>query len=199
MQTARSRGVIACRTCGTLYTGKQGSCDVCGSPLSSRLPHSLQRTWAFFFAGLAAYIPGNLLPIMVTATPQGESASTIMGGVITLIHHGSYGIALVIFIASIAVPVSKFAVIAWISLSIQWNLASDERSRHHAHELVELLGSWSMVDVFVVAALAALIQLGAVMSVTPGPGAEFFALSVALTMLSARSLDTRLIWDSPDD
>ncbi|MEM7692203.1 MAG: paraquat-inducible protein A [Pseudomonadota bacterium] len=208
MNSAQALGLVQCRTCGSLTriadTSLQanahlvGSCEVCGERIESFSMRSLQRVWAFWLAGIVAYLPGNLLPIMSTRTPGGNSPSTILGGVVTLIEHGSYLIAAVIFFASIVVPVSKFLVLAWITLSIQRAHVQGARARHQAHELVELIGSWSMVDVFVVAALAALIQLGAIMSVVPGPGIEFFALSVLLTMLAARSLDTRLIWLSGD-
>lgn len=185
-----------CKVCNTLTDQPGTACLVCGK--TTALPHvvTLKRVWAFWIAGLAAYVPGNLLPIMFTHTPTGSSGSTIIGGVVTLSHHGSYAIAAVIFIASIVVPLSKFAVLAWITLSIQRHWIADEHARHRAHEIAETLGSWSMVDVFVVAALAALIQLGGVMRVEPGPGAEFFALSVIMTMFAARSLDTRLIWST---
>ena len=101
----------------------------------------------------------------------------------------------VIFIASIVVPVSKFMIIAWLALSIQRGWSLSEHRRHFAHEAVELIGRWSMIDVFVVAALAALIQVGALMSILPGVGVNAFAMSVIFTMLSAMSFDTRLIWD----
>lgn len=196
MKSAREQGLAACSTCRTLYDGEVSKCLVCGGTVAFRRQKSIEHTWAFLIAGIAAYIPGNILPIMITATPQGANESTILGGVVTLAGHGSYAVALVIFFASVVVPVTKFAVIASVTLSIQKAASADEKRRHAAFETVELLGSWSMVDVFVVAALAALIQLGSLMSVKPGPGAEFFGMSVAFTMLAARSLDTRLIWDA---
>ncbi|MEO0437034.1 MAG: paraquat-inducible protein A [Pseudomonadota bacterium] len=209
MNSASAQGLVQCRTCGSLSrivdgpaNGDKklvGACTVCGARIERFSMQSLQRVWAFWLAGIVAYIPGNMLPIMSTRTPGGNSPSTILGGVVTLIEHGSFLIAAVIFFASIVVPVSKFMVLAWITLSVQRAHVQGARSRHQAHELVELIGSWSMIDVFVVAALAALIQLGAIMSVVPGPGIEFFALSVLLTMLAARSLDTRLIWLSSDE
>ncbi|MEM6534045.1 MAG: paraquat-inducible protein A [Pseudomonadota bacterium] len=195
MTTARDKGFALCRTCGSL-TDKPGErCVVCGTPTQIRNPRSLQLVWAFLLAGIIAYIPGNLMPIMITQTVSGDSASTIMGGVIALIHHKSYAIAAVIFIASILVPVSKFIVIAWLALSIQFNWNLDDHKRHFAHEAVEFIGRWSMIDVFVVAALAALIQVGGLMSIIPGPGVDAFAMSVIFTMFSAMSLDPRLIWD----
>ncbi|MEM7663609.1 MAG: paraquat-inducible protein A [Pseudomonadota bacterium] len=196
MKTARDAGLALCQSCHTLTDRPGEKCAVCGAKTASRKPNSLQRVWAFWFAGVLAYIPGNLLPIMVTQSVAGESPSTIMGGVISLIHYGSFEIAAVIFIASIVVPVSKFMIIAWLALSIQRGWALSEHRRHFAYEAVEIIGRWSMIDVFVVAALAALIQVGALMSILPGAGVSAFAMSVIFTMISAMSFDTRLIWET---
>ncbi|MEL6830103.1 MAG: paraquat-inducible protein A [Pseudomonadota bacterium] len=196
MRTAQEAGLALCRTCRTLTDRPGEKCVVCGAKTASRSPQSLQLVWAFWVAGIIAYIPGNLMPIMITQSVAGDSPSTIMSGVISLIHHGSFEIAAVIFIASIVVPVSKFIIIAWLALSIQFRWSLSEHRRHFAHEAVELIGRWSMIDVFVVAALAALIQVGALMSILPGVGVNAFALSVIFTMLSAMSFDPRLIWDS---
>lgn len=196
MKTAKDAGLARCSSCGTLTDRPGERCPICGADTYVRRPHSLQRVWAFWIAGVLAYIPGNVLPIMVTQSVAGDSPSTIISGVIALIHHGSFEIAAVIFIASIVVPVSKFIIIAWLALSIQRGWSLSEHRRHLAHELVELIGRWSMIDVFVVAALAALIQVGALMSILPGAGVNAFAMSVIFTMLSAMSFDPRLIWDN---
>ncbi len=198
MIQAQDHGLALCRVCRTLTDQPGEDCVVCGAPTRLRDRGSLQRVWAFWVAGVIAYIPGNLMPIMVTQSVSGENASTIMGGVVTLIHHHNYAIAAVIFIASILVPVSKFAIIAWLALSIQRGWRVNDHHRHIAHEVIEFIGRWSMVDVFVVAALAALIQVGGLMSIAPGPGVDAFAMSVIFTMLSAMSLDPRLIWDHHD-
>ncbi|MEL6692481.1 MAG: paraquat-inducible protein A [Pseudomonadota bacterium] len=196
MRTAKAAGLARCLSCGTLTDRPGATCTVCGARTHVRRPKSLQRVWAFWIAGVLAYIPGNVMPIMVTQSVAGDTPSTIMSGVITLIHHGSLEIAAVIFIASIVVPVSKFIIIAWLALSIQYGWSLSEHRRHLAHETVELIGRWSMIDVFVVAALAALIQVGALMSILPGTGVNAFAMSVVFTMLSAMSFDTRMIWDA---
>ncbi len=197
MTTAREKGLALCRVCRSLTDQPGEDCVVCGAPTRMRGGRSLQLVWAFWIAGVIAYIPGNVLPIMITTSVTGESPSTIVGGVITLIHYDSYSVAAVIFIASVLVPVSKFIVVAWLALSIQRGWAVSEHQRHRANEAIEFIGRWSMVDVFVVAALAALIQVGALMSIAPGAGANAFAASVVLTMFSANSLDPRLIWDRP--
>lgn len=199
MTTAQDRRWAVCRTCRTLTDRPGENCVVCGRKTSLRNTRSLEYVWAFWIAGIIAYIPGNLLPIMITQSVSGDSPSTIMGGVLTLVHHGSLDIAAVIFIASIVVPVTKFAVIAWLSLSIQRGWSISKHRRHFAHDAIEFIGRWSMIDVFVVAALAALIQVGGLMSIVPGPGVDAFAMSVIFTMFSAMSLDPRLIWDGKVD
>ena len=196
MNTAREAGLALCQSCHTLTDRPGETCVVCGERTAMRSPNSLQRVWAFWLAGILAYIPGNLMPIMVTQSVSGDRPSTILGGVIELVHYGSYEIAAVIFIASVVVPVSKFIIIAWLAVSIQRRWVLSEHNRHRAHQAVELIGRWSMIDVFVVAALAALIQVGTLMAVLPGPGVSAFAMSVIFTMLAAMSLDPRLIWDS---
>ncbi|MEM9629903.1 MAG: paraquat-inducible protein A [Pseudomonadota bacterium] len=197
MIAARDLGLAVCRSCRTM-TDKPGSrCVKCGARVHMRRPQSLQYVWALWLAGIITYIPGNLYPILITNTVAGETSATIIGGVVTLIHHKSYLVAFVVFAASILVPVSKFLVIAWLAWSIQKGRSANEHQRHIAHEAVEFIGRWSMIDVFVVAALAALIQLGAIISIKPGIGIQAFALSVVFTMLSAAALDPRLIWDRP--
>ena len=203
--TARRAGLVGCRTCGLVSPRGTLACPRCHAPLHSRAPASLQRVWAWLIVGLIAYIPANLLPMMITTITGRRLESTIVGGVIDLVHHGAYLIAGVVFLASVLIPVSKFAVIATLALSIQLRLPISTHARMHLYEAVEFIGRWSMVDVFVVAILAALIQTGFFASIEPGPAAIFFALSVAFTMLSAQAIDPRLIWDSaepeapPDD
>jgi len=194
--TARELGFAVCRVCRKINDAPGSKCSQCGAPVHMRIPRSLQKVWAFWLAGVVCYVPGNLLPIMITETLGDADGSTIIGGVATLIHHHSYSVAAVVFIASVFVPVVKFLLIAVIVLAIQLKLPIDPHRQHTAHAVIEYIGRWSMVDVFVVAALAALIQLGGVISIEPGPGVAFFALSVGLTMLSAQALDPRLIWEN---
>ena len=159
---------------------------------------SLQAVWAWWLAGLIFYLPANVLPMLRTQTflgLAGNTESTILGGVVELMHYGNYGIAVIVFVASIVVPIGKFLVIAWLA-RVAGKPASVEsaHTRLRALEAVEFIGRWSMIDVFVVAILSALVQLGFVASIHPGPAAVSFALSVAFTMLSAQSFDPRLIW-----
>jgi len=145
--------------------------------------------------GFVAYIPANILPIMHTNSFGDATSDTILTGVVALAQSGSWFVAVVVFVASVVIPVTKFVIIGGLALSLHFQWAMSEHTRHHLHTITEFIGRWSMIDVFVVAVLAALIQLGAILTVTPGWGINAFALSVIFTMLSATALDSRLIWD----
>ncbi len=195
--SARQAGLKACTICGALYAiDHQRACDRCGARVLSRRRHSVQRAWAFLFVGILAYIPANVFPIMLTRSITGDTSDTILSGVMVLIESESYGVALIIFVASICIPVAKFVIIAGLALSLHFDWDMSEHTRHRLHKLTEFIGRWSMIDVFVVAVLAALIQLGAILTILPGPGINAFALSVIFTMLAASALDPRLLWDT---
>ena len=192
--TARAAGLVGCRTCGKVSAGP-GACPRCGTALHSRAPLSLQRVLAWLAAGMICYIPANLLPMLVTRTLGWRHESTIVGGVIDLVQHGAWWVAAVVFLASVVIPVAKFVVILYLVRSIRRGASLGPRARVHLYEIVEFIGRWSMIDIFVVAILTALVRLGFIASINPGPAAVFFALSVAFTMLAAQALDPRLIWD----
>ena len=153
---------------------------------------------AWLLVGMMCYVPANLLPMLKTRTLGQAYDNTIVGGVVELMHHGAWGVASIVFIASVVIPVSKFILIFYLVLSIQFRVTLDIHNRIRLYEFVEFIGRWSMIDVFVVAILTALVQLGLIASINPGPAAVFFALSVAFTMLSAQALDPRLLWDSAE-
>lgn len=155
---------------------------------------SIQTTWALLLTAVLLYIPANLLPIMVTSTLSNEQPSTIVGGVILLWNAGSYPIAIIIFIASVLVPVAKIAILCWLNYGIQFGREGWQRERMKWYRFTEFIGRWSMIDVFVVAVLVSLIQLGNVMSIHPGHAVVAFFAVVVVTMLAAMSFDTRLIW-----
>ncbi len=195
--TAREAGLKRCASCGRLQTvDDEKRCAKCGGVVLSRRPKSIQRTWAFLLVGIIAYIPANVTPIMSTTSFMGNTEDTIMSGVFSLIATGSYFVAAVVFVASICIPVVKFLIIAMLALSLQFAWDMSDHMRHRLHGLTEFIGRWSMIDVFVVAVLAALIQLGAILTITPGVGINAFAVSVVFTMLAASSLDPRLLWDT---
>lgn len=198
VMTAHRAGLIGCRSCGRVWPEGTGSCARCGARLVPPDRRGLQAVWAWWAAGLIMYVPANLFPMMRTRTfggLQGNSEATIVEGVVELIHHGNYDIAVIVFVASIVVPIAKFLCIAWLALVAGRPAELDQaHTRLKVFEVVEFVGRWSMIDVFVVAILSALVQLGFVAAIHPGPAAASFALSVAFTMLSAQSFDPRLIW-----
>jgi paraquat-inducible protein A len=155
---------------------------------------SIQSTWALLCTAMLLYIPANFLPIMVTTTLGQPQPSTIIGGVVVLWQMGSYPIAVVIFVASVLVPVAKLVILSWLNLSIQQAHTAHHHERMVLYRFTEFIGRWSMIDVFVVAILVSLIQLGNVMSIQPGYAALAFCGVVITTMFAAINFDTRLIW-----
>lgn len=194
--TARDAGLVACLRCGQVHSHGVHFCKRCEGPLRSRDTQSLQKVWAWLIAGLIAYVPANIYPMLLTNTLVEHSESTIVGGVFDLMHHGSFGIAFIVFFASVVIPVGKFACIIFLAISVQRKSPSNRHQRHKLYEAVEFVGRWSMIDVFVVAILSALVQLNTIATINPGIAALSFALSVIFTMLSAQSFDSRLIWDA---
>ena len=160
--------------------------------------HSIQTTWALLFTSILLYIPANILPIMHTSVLGSDEPSTILGGVILLWKMGSYPIAVVIFIASVFVPVAKIVILCWLNYSVQAKQQHANSERIYWYRITEFVGRWSMIDVFVVAVLVSLIQLGNIMSILPGHAALAFCGVVICTMLAAMSFDSRLIWYEPE-
>ncbi|WP_299362311.1 paraquat-inducible protein A [uncultured Paracoccus sp.] len=196
--TAHRAGLIGCHACGRVWPQDETTCRRCGATLHPPDRRGLQAVWAWLAAGIVFYIPANLLPMLRTETfagLQGSGEATIVGGVIELIRYGNWGVAAIVFAASVIVPLAKFLAISWLAV-VAGRPATIEaaHTRLKVFEVVEFIGRWSMIDVFVVAILSALVQLGFVASIHPGPAAVSFALSVAFTMLSAQSFDPRLIW-----
>ncbi len=196
--TARAAGLVGCLRCGRVALPDQPRCGRCGARLESRFRHGPQRVWAWWLAGLVAYVPANLYPMMITETVTATYVSTIIGGAVDLIAHGDALVGIVVLVASVVIPVGKFVAIAWVMLAIRRARSGHAHSLHKMYEAVEFIGRWSMIDVFVVAILAALVHLGQVAGIFPGLAAICFGASVIFTMLSALSLDPRLIWDATD-
>lgn len=196
--TARAEGLVGCRRCARVWPMEQQNCERCGAKLQSRDPLSLKKVWTWWVLGLIAYIPANLYPMLETRTFLARSNDTIIEGAVKLAQHGAWGIAAVILVASVVIPLTKFFAVAYLALSVQFGAQMSRKRRHWLYEFVEFIGRWSMIDVFVVAVLASLVQLNVVASVTAGPAALSFALSVIFTMLAAQSLDTRLVWDQQE-
>ena len=170
-------------------------CPRCGHRLQSRDPLSLQRVWAFWVVGLICYIPANLYPMLRTRTLFQVDESTIIGGAVELAHHGNWGVAAIILIASVVIPLAKFWAVAYLAISVKRPTVISKARRNFLYEIVEYIGRWSMIDIFVVAILSALVQLKTLATINPGIASVFFALSVIFTMLSAQAFDSRMIWD----
>ena len=199
MTTARDRGLHLCHTCTALLPIHEHSCARCGSLVHDRIPNSLQRTVALLLSAAVLYVPANLFPIMTTDQFGQAVDSTIIGGVILLWNMGSYPVALVILIASVLVPIGKILTVGALCWTIGWGGRTSPQQRTTLYRITEFIGKWSMVDVFVVAILVALIQITGIIVIRPGSAALAFATVVILTMLAAENFDPRLIWDRADE
>ncbi|MEL7300615.1 MAG: paraquat-inducible protein A [Pseudomonadota bacterium] len=197
--TAREKDLVGCRTCLRVHKRGTETCERCGAPLVSRDRASLQRVWAWWIAGVLAYIPANTFPMLETRTLFHTQSDTIIAGALDLLSHGAVFIALVILVASVVIPLAKFFAIAYLALSVKRGANWGPGRRFLVYEIVEYIGRWSMIDVFVVAILSALVQLSSAASVNAGIATLAFALSVIFTMLAAQSFDSRLIWDRIGD
>lgn len=197
--TAMQGGLLNCESCGLLSRpapgAHQGDCPRCSETLHFRKPDSLQRTWAFLIGAAICYVPANLLPVLTTTTAAGPESDTILQGVVLLWSPTGWPLSLIVLIASIMIPSAKIVTLAYLLITVQRGSIKNNEQRMRMYRLVDLIGRWSMVDVFVDAFTAALVQLQPLMSVAPAPGLFFFAAVVVLTMLAVESFDPRLIWD----
>jgi len=200
--SALHSGLVSCHYCAQLVPATEldshghGNCPQCGGSLHTRKPHSVDRTWALLISALLLLIPANIYPVMtVIQLGQGEP-STILGGVSHLAAAGMWGLAFVIFFASVVVPGMKLIAFSWMLRTIQRGSPYRPVDRTRLYRIAEAVGAWSMVDIFVVALLAALVQMGQLATIEPNIGAFFFACVVVVTMFAAESFDSRLIWDN---
>ena len=200
--TARNATLLNCPSCHLLSRGPTDEnqrmihCPRCGERLHYRKPNSIGRTWALVISAFIFYIPANLLPIM-TVTSFGKTQSdTILSGVIYFIKTGMWPIALVIFVASVFVPLVKLFILTFLLISVKKRTSWRPVDRTRLYRITEAIGRWSMVDIYVVTILAALVKLGALASIEAGPAAVHFAVVVVITMIAAMSFDPRIIWDN---
>jgi len=170
-------------------------CRRCLAPLHLRKPGSIGRCWALLVAAMALYVPANTLPIMYTSSLFGSQEDTIMSGVLFLWQSGSWYLALIVFFASILVPLAKILGLVLLLVSVQLRSTWRPAERARLYRLVESIGRWSMLDIFVVALLVTVVQLTALGAVRAGPAALAFGGVVVLTMAAAQTFDPRLIWD----
>ena len=172
-------------------------CSRCGHVLHARKPMSVQRTWACVLAAAVLYVPANVLPIMTTVSALQHEEHTLIGGILELWRDGSWGLSVIVFIASIAVPVLKIGVLGLLAWTTRHAPAWRRLERAKLYRLIETVGHWSMLDVYVVVLLAATIRFGPLAGVQAGPGLLAFAAVVVLTMLATYAFDPKLIWDDP--
>lgn len=198
-RTAGRLGLLSCHLCNSLTEAApgahEGRCSRCGSHLRFRKPDSITRTWALLIAGYLLFIPANLLPIMHTNSLFGAQSDTILSGVVYLWTSGSWHLAVIVFIASILVPSAKLMTLTFLVVSVQRRSTWDPLQRTNMYRILESVGRWSMLDIFVVAMLVALVHLQTLTTIRAGAGAVAFGAVVVVTMLAAMAFDPRLIWD----
>ena len=199
--TAREASLVSCHSCHLLSRApspkdaRHALCARCGASLHQRKPNSIARTWALILAALIFYIPANVLPITLTTSMGKVHADTIISGVIYFMVSGSWHIALVILIASICVPLLKILALSYLVISVQRKSSWRPQDRTRLYRITEAVGRWSMLDIFVITILVALVKLRSLATIEAGPAAVFFAAVVVITMFAAMSFDPRLIWD----
>ena len=202
--TALSASLVSCHSCHLLCKAASASkdayavCPRCGTRLHVRKPNSIARTWALVIAAFIFYIPANVLPITHVVSFGKAQSDTIMSGVIYFVKTGSWPIALVIFVASVFVPLLKLFLLTYLLISVHVKSQWRPKDRTRLYRITEAVGRWSMVDIYVVTILVALVKLGSLATIQAGAGAIFFAGVVIITIFAAMSFDPRLIWDTQE-
>jgi paraquat-inducible protein A len=191
-------GAIGCETCGLVSAPEPDDerCPRCESALHERKPNSVARTWALVIGAAIFYIPANYYPVLSVVQLGAGQPSTILGGVEELVRAGQYPLALLVFFASIAVPVLKLVGLSIMLITIQTGRAGWLRDRTRLYHIVRFIGRWSMIDIFMESLLGALVAFGSVITIEPGVGALAFCAVVILTMFAAETFDPRLMWDA---
>ncbi len=195
---AEKCGLVACHICGLVVKFIQEEnlcCPRCGCKLQLRKRNSIQRTWALLISAIIMYVPANLEPVMYTINFGEKDSDTIMSGIIFFFKNGEWPLAVIIFVASVLLPLLKIILMIYLLYTVRTAKVGREIENTRLYRIAELVGRWSMLDIFVIAILVALVQLGALTTVIPGIGATAFAAVVILTMLAVRSFDPRLLWD----
>ena len=202
-QRARALGLVGCEGCGLVIRSTAadcehpGHCPRCHVVLHARRPDAIRRAWAYLLAAACLYFPANLLPVLVTTRGFDSYSDTILSGVFALWRAGSWDLAIIVFTASIVVPLLKIGAMALLLLTTQRGSRWRMQERAQLYRILEFIGHWSMLDVFAVALLVTLVHFGPLAQVEPGAGIVAFGAVVVLTMLATMSFDPRLIWDGP--
>jgi paraquat-inducible protein A len=192
-----SAPALGCMHCGVVTRGADGDrCPRCEQPLERRKAHSLRRTWAFAIAATVLLVPANVLPVMTVVKMGKGGADTILSGTIELTHHGLWGLAIIVFTASIVVPFLKVVSLAVLLVMTHRGSAAGLGTRTRAYRWIAVIGRWSMIDIFATMTLVAVGRFGWLGHVAPGTGASAFCAVVFLTMFAAEAFDPRLMWDA---
>lgn len=201
IRSAREWGMIGCHHCGTVWrdAAEDAACGRCGAALRSRKPDSLNRTWAFLVTAAILYLPANAMPVMTTQSLLRTQEDTILSGVIYFWISGDWALAAIVFIASFLVPLFKLSALMLMAILAQRRSDWARQERTTLYRIVEVIGRWSMLDVFVVALLAGLVRVQGFAEITAGPGIAAFGAVVVLTMFASASFDPRLAWDAARD
>jgi len=201
MASALSRGLVSCQACGLLsrLNGSAAAhCPRCSARMYGRKPDSLSRTWALVVLAYVLYIPANILPILESRALLTSESNTIMSGIVLFWESGSWLIAALVFIASIVVPLTKLLALTWLLVSVQMKSRARPYQRTQLYRMVEFIGRWSMLDIYVVALTVTLVQVGTLATIEVGPAALAFGTVVVVTMIAAHTFDPRLIWDAAE-
>ena len=199
---ALNASLINCHLCGQLNRARQlgpksqAMCSQCGAHLHTRKPNSISRTWALLITAFIFYIPANLLPVMTVVSFGEGEPDTIMSGIVALIASEMWVLAALVFFASFLVPLGKIIGLSYLLISVQRRSRWNPKDRTQLYRVIEAVGRWSMLDIFMISILISLVKLGSIATIEPGAGATFFAGVVILTMFAAMTFDPRLIWDS---
>jgi paraquat-inducible protein A len=199
MASAMSRGLVSCHACGLLsrLNGPEAAhCPRCSARLHARKPDSLSRTWALVVLAYVLYIPANILPILDSRALLTSESNTIMSGIVLFWESGSWLIAALVFIASVVVPMTKLLALTWLLVSVQMKSRARPYQRTQLYRMVDFIGRWSMLDIYVVALTVTLVQVGTLATIEVGPAALAFGTVVVVTMIAAHTFDPRLIWDA---
>jgi len=194
--SALQAGLQGCSACGQVAPLALHVCSRCGATLHSRKPDSATRTWALLLTAAILYIPANTLPVTQVMNVGRATEDTILSGVFYFLRTGSWPLALLIFVASVLVPVVKFVILVYLLLSVRFRSRWRPHKRASLYRISEMVGRWSMVDIYAITLMVAMMRMGSLASVVPRPGAMAFALMVVATILAVRSFDPRLVWDA---
>lgn len=196
MITAKNKKLCQCPVCMTLNPASNSYCEQCHAHLTNINPKCVQHTMSLLITAYLLFIPANFLPMMITTVLGAKTESTILGGVILLWQHQSYLVALIIFFASIVIPLGKLFALTWLCYEAKYTGFKSKKVAYRSYHITEFIGKWSMVDIYVVSILVALVNMGAIVKIEAGFAAAAFTGFVVMTMLAANTFDPRLIWQS---